>query len=104
MRSPLPMLVPTIASVSAAMLGVPVAARCAPAGESEFAQPLPAAPELPHGHAVPLPSPKQNGTCGVKSTMSIGRCDGSGFVRELKRFAVGVETSSVELINQPRLV
>src|SRR6187397_3441524 len=30
----------------------------------EFAQPWPGAPEFPHGHAAPVPSPKQYGTPG----------------------------------------
>src|ERR1700716_3428550 len=51
--------------VSAPTLAVPLPARCAPLAFTEFAQPLPAAPELPHGQAVPLPSPKQNGVDGV---------------------------------------
>src|SRR6187402_3402400 len=51
---------PTSTSESPAMLATPCAWRCAPLAFSEFAQPLPAAPELPHGHGVPVPSPKQN--------------------------------------------
>src|SRR5688572_20338526 len=43
----------------------PEVARFAPAGLTEFAQPLPAAPTLPQGHAVvcdvSMPSPTQNG-------------------------------------------
>src|SRR3954469_19299649 len=54
------MPVPCSTSVSFAMLGTPVDARFAPFALTELAQPLPALPALPHGHAVPLPSPKQN--------------------------------------------
>ena len=40
-------------------LGVPCAWSNAPLASAEFAQPWPAAPLFPHGHAVPVPSPKQ---------------------------------------------
>src|SRR4029079_14547706 len=38
-----------IESVSLLNLGAPVAARSAPSGSNEFAQPCPRAPALPHG-------------------------------------------------------
>src|SRR5262245_37397203 len=46
-------------NVSFEMLAAPVPARFAPAALTELAQPLPAVPLLPHGHARPVPSPKQ---------------------------------------------
>ena len=39
------------------MLAVPVAVRLPPFALTELAQPLPAAPLLPHGQAAPVPSP-----------------------------------------------
>src|SRR5689334_4914915 len=68
------MPVPSSDSVSFEMLARPVPARCAPAAFTELAQPLPAAPALPHGQAVPVPSPKQyvvkdGGGGGVWSTI-----------------------------------
>src|SRR5262245_17692153 len=47
------------------MLTVPLAARLAPLGSTELAQPLPAMPGFVHGQGVPEPSPKQNGVVGV---------------------------------------
>src|SRR5689334_6330866 len=44
---------------SAARLGAPVARSSAPCALTLLAQPLFATPALPHGHAVPLPSPEQ---------------------------------------------
>ncbi len=63
------MFVPRSASVSLLMLDEPVAARLAPAALIECAQPLPAAPELPHGQAVPLPSPKQKASGALRTCM-----------------------------------
>ena len=54
----------SVALCAAMLFGIasaPVAARFAPLTLNEFAQPLPAAPVLPHGQAVPEPSPKQYG-------------------------------------------
>src|SRR5262245_44971214 len=48
------------------MLAAPEPSSNAPLGLMLLAQPCPAAPELPHGHATPLPSPKQNGVTGVE--------------------------------------
>src|SRR5688572_1275450 len=56
--------VPVSTNVSPETLAVPLAARCPPAGNTEFAQPLPAAPLLPHGQGTTEPSPKQNGIGG----------------------------------------
>ena len=50
---------PASTNVSAVMLAAPLAASTPPC-PSELAQPAPAAPLLPHGHAVPVPSPEQN--------------------------------------------
>src|SRR5687768_3512292 len=44
-------------SVSALTLASPVQESSAPAGSTEFAQPRPDAPALPHGHAPLEPSP-----------------------------------------------
>src|SRR6478736_6111751 len=55
------MPVPCRTSVSLARLALPVVVRFAPFGLTELAQPLPLMPALPHGHAVPEPSPKQYG-------------------------------------------
>src|SRR5689334_23352755 len=49
-------------SVSFAMLALPVPARFAPEALTELAHPLPAAPVLPQGQAVPVPSPKHAAT------------------------------------------
>src|SRR5436190_20862652 len=49
---------PFSTSVSALMLAVPAAAT-RPVMPSEFWQPPPVARAFPHGHAVPVPSPKQ---------------------------------------------
>jgi uncharacterized membrane protein YfcA len=54
------MPVPARTTESAARLAEPVAFRLAPLVVMLFAQPLPAMPLLPHGQAVPVPSPKQN--------------------------------------------
>src|SRR4029079_5678008 len=56
------MPVPCSTSVSFARLDAPVVVRFAPFALTELAQPLPAVPLLPHGQAVPVPSPKQYGT------------------------------------------
>src|SRR5688500_17954099 len=50
---------PRSVKVSADKLGDPRVERFPPLGLIELAQPLPAVPLLPHGHAVPVPSPKQ---------------------------------------------
>src|SRR4029079_36203 len=54
------MSVPCSTSVSLDKCALPDPDKCAPAELTELAQPLPAAPLLPHGQAVPLPSPEQN--------------------------------------------
>src|ERR1051326_2758464 len=46
-------------------LATPPLVRCAPSGFPESAQPLPAKPELPHGQAVPVPSPGQKSVVGA---------------------------------------
>jgi hypothetical protein len=50
---------PRSASVSIAMLEEPVAVSRAPVGSTLLAQPRPAPPTFPHGHAVAVPSPEQ---------------------------------------------
>jgi hypothetical protein len=55
----------TSMSVSADKLDCPVADKIAPPVDAEFSQPCPGVPELPHGHAAPLPSPKQNGVGAI---------------------------------------
>ena len=42
-------------------LGRPFVASCEPDGANELGQPRPLSPIPPQGHAVPVPSPKQNG-------------------------------------------
>src|SRR5262245_10271031 len=51
-------------TVSFERSAVPAPARRAPSGFDEFGQPWPTSPMLAHGQAVPLVSPKQNGTIG----------------------------------------
>jgi len=46
------------------MRAPPVADSSAPSALIELAQPRPAAPLLPHGHAIPAPSPAQNVVTG----------------------------------------
>src|SRR5438552_9699227 len=48
-------------TVSDAIEGLPVAVNKAPCAFTELAQPWPEEPLFAHGHAVPVPSPKQNG-------------------------------------------
>src|SRR4051812_18724614 len=62
------MSVPLKTNVSFVTLAAPDACRCAPLAATELAQPLPAAPEFPHGHAVPDPSPEQYTVAGVATT------------------------------------
>src|SRR5262245_50568071 len=58
-------LVDVSTAVSDVTLDAPLVERCAPPAAAELAQPLPLAPKLPHGHAFPDPSPRQNTTCGT---------------------------------------
>ena len=48
-------------SVSCDSMALPVAVSCAPAAFEDVAQPWSGDPKLPHGHAVPDPSPEQYG-------------------------------------------
>src|SRR5688572_15465283 len=52
---------PCRSTVSNETDALPTASRCAPPGWTEFAQPLPGRPALPHGQATPEPSPEQYG-------------------------------------------
>ena len=69
------MLVPLSENASVPMLGLPVAARFASVALSEWAQPCPTAPLLPHGQAVPVPSPKQNGVAGERPVHELEAVD-----------------------------
>src|SRR5204863_3033259 len=53
--------VTVIVKLSAETRGVPLATSRPPPVANELSQPWPAAPTLPHGQAVALPSPAQNG-------------------------------------------
>src|SRR5437016_8234105 len=55
------MPLPTRIKLSLLTYDEPLVARFAPFALTEFAQPLPAEPLLPHGHGVPAPVPKQYG-------------------------------------------
>src|SRR5690349_18291877 len=48
---------PCSTSESDDTLAMPDAVSNPPAAKIEFAQPCPLAPKLPHGHAIPVPSP-----------------------------------------------
>src|SRR5688572_8387658 len=61
MQGPFGMSEPCRTRLSLATLALPVDSKSAPSGLTELAQPWPVAPELPHGHAVLVPSPKQYG-------------------------------------------
>src|SRR5689334_18842223 len=50
---------PCSTSESDDTLAMPDPVKNPPAAKIEFAQPCPLAPVLPHGHAIPVPSPAQ---------------------------------------------
>src|SRR5689334_8178455 len=80
------MPLPTSTNVSVETRDSPLASSCAPAATIELAQPRHAPPELPHGHAVPEPSPKQNEVPAEPASRSRTKTSSKLFVSPATRF------------------
>src|SRR6187399_2813829 len=94
---------PTSTTVSALMLGMPVALKLPPAGLTEFAQPLPVAPSLPQGQGVTvLPSPRHRGVkeplvkAGPMVAHAVG-CDGAFMPRAANAASVDAQSFSCRM-------
>src|SRR5262245_54298412 len=80
------MPVPVKTNESYVTLANPLPSKCAPATTTEFAQPLPGLPVLPHGPAVPDPSAEQNGVIVGATPRSRTKMSPHLFVSFVTRF------------------